>query len=79
MGGLALVTCSPVLVGFELAVLNSEFKVLLAVGGNICVIVLKLHGFKVSDEACGFGATAVVVFMAGVVHALDRERGTFIL
>ena len=52
---------------------------LLAVGGNICVVVLELHGLEISDETYGFGATAVVVFLAGIVHALHREVGTFIL
>ena len=51
----------------------------LAVGRNICVIVLELHGLEIPDETDGFGATTVVVFMAGVVHALDRDGGTFIL
>lgn len=68
-----------VLPGLGRAVSDSQFKVFLAVGGDVGVAVLELHGLQVADEAYGLGAAAVVVLAAGIVHALGWGRVTLIL
>ena len=44
---------------------------LLAIGGDVGVAVLKPHGLEVADEADRLGAGAVVVLLAGIIHTLS--------
>jgi hypothetical protein len=48
--------------------------VLLAVGRDVGITVLKLHGFEVADDPHRLGTAAVIVFVAGIVHALGRRE-----